>query len=173
MMAVLKRKTGTTRVIKKELLDAVQRLKAKKPKDKKLQADIRNGTFKFTQANVLKESGQNGSTLHSKSYEDVRKIIKETAEELAPKNRRGSKQMFTPSMETIRELKTTLSERLSLTDNLSIDHKELTNKMLQQDEELERYKQQNERLKDQLKEALKEIKRLKSDREDGSNVIQF
>ena len=81
--------------------------------------------------------------------------------------------MFTPSMETIRELKTTLSERLSLTDNLSIDQKELTNKMLQQDEELKRYKQQYERLKDQLKEALKEIKRLKSDREDGSNVIQF
>lgn len=167
------KKDKRTNYLRQQFLDAIERLKAKKPQNKSLRQDLANGKFKFNLANVLKESGQSKSTLYTSKYKDIRDQIADIANELKPVSPKNNDYNFSASQQTIFELKKERDANEKYAGEQIIHIQEMEVKISKHEQELERYKQQNERLEDKLEEAQAEIKRLKADRRGDSNVIQF
>ena len=165
MVKQVRRKSVKPEAVKADFHEALDRLIAGKPKLKEFKAQAACGKLKITNTNLAKEAGRSAALLWRDNYADVR----ERLENLKSPKRSPD---VAPTIAAIRELRTACSKQIEHAKRLWIDTTELHARIAAQEVQIERYRQDVDRLAKDVHLVRAENAQLKA-KIDGTNVTVF
>lgn len=160
-----RRKSVKPEAVKADFHSALDRLIARKPRAKQLKAQAAMGKLKITNTNLAIEAGRSAALLWRDSYADV----KERLESLKSPKRTPD---VAPNVAAVRELRSACNQQIEHAERLWVDTVELHAKIKSQEVQIERYRQDHERLAADAHKLRVENSQLKA-QIDGKNVTSF